>query len=296
MRLVGLKTVDVGYLGDDFPAMEDFYQKILDAPSDDAYALDFAKVGFLTPANIIGLVIGARFLMQTSNCPVLIKNASSNILSYMERVDVFRSAKQWLFVEADANGEKWTRSDECESLLELTPILNENDSVLIVKKVNEVCQPLKLSNIHTILSIISELCQNAWEHSQDRFSMVMVQRYHQFKTNKTIVHISIGDFGIGVRQCLVNWFGDFAEKTSDYLSAALGGKTSRASQRGGLGLQNIERTVTDENGILWLRSLDGSILSGGPNNRRLQDNLAKIPGTQVTIQLEGPLAIESKLK
>ncbi len=287
-------TMDVGYLSDDFIILEKFFKKVVDAPPCEKYAFDMSNVKFMTPANIVGVIIGARFLVGTDGMPVLVINASQDILNYLERMNVFQVGNQWLSIEDNCLIHQWGRSGDSDNLLELRSVSSKEDIWAIVKQVDDICRPLELEHLGAILTIISELCQNALDHSGNASGMIIVQRYHNRKTDKTTVHISIGDSGKGVRRSLVERHGEFADNASDYLVAALEGKTARL-KGGGLGLRTIEDTITRENGFLWFRSYDGVVISRGANMRRKNDQQANIPGTQVTVKLEGPLPLEYKL-
>ena len=81
-----------------------------------------------------------------------------------------------------------------------------------------------MANLEKILRILSELCQNAFEHSGDTHSMVMVQRYLRPAQGKSEVKIAICDMGKGVRQSLIDCHGPFAPTTLHYLQAVLAGK------------------------------------------------------------------------
>ena len=95
--------------------------------------------------------------------------------------------------------------------------------------------------------------------------------------------------GCGIRGSLATRFGEFGNEQSDYLSAALDGKTSRETGRGGLGLSTIETTVDQEGGYLWLRSETAAIFSRGKYQRRISPSLSAIPGAQVVVEFSAPM-------
>lgn len=250
---------------------------------------DLSKTKFLGPYDVIGLVTCARLITQQQGHPVQLVDANANILQYLARINVFTTASQWLLppeTPFQANNAPTKHSDH---LLELTAIRQETDIFDIVQRVRQICLPLQVANLEKILRILSELCQNAFEHSGDNHSMVMVQRYLRPAQGKSEVQIAICDMGIGVRQSLLNCHGPFTSTTLDYLQAALAGKSARASGRGGLGLRSIEQIIADDGGALWFRSENASILSHAPTKRRENNNLALIPGTQVVVKLNGVL-------
>lgn len=276
---------DVGSLNNDIAALESLYTRIASTIHPNIHLFDLSKVKFLGPYDIIGIVSCARLISQQQGHPVQLVDANINILQYLIRVNVFTTASQWLLPPNTPSPKTYSS----EHLLELTAIRHETDIFDIIQRVRQICLPLQVANLEKILRILSELCQNAFEHSGDTHSMVMVQRYLRPAQGKSEVQIAICDMGKGVRQSLFDRHGPFASTTLQYLQAALTGKSARATGRGGLGLRSIEQIIGEDGGALWFRSENASILSHDPNKRRENNELALIPGTQVVVKLNGIL-------
>lgn len=280
---------DIGNLNNDIAALENLYRRIASASHLFTNCFDLSKIKFLGPYDVIGLVTSARLITQQQGHPIQLVDANANILQYLTRINVFTTASQWLLPPETPFQTNNVTPKHSDHLLELTAIRQETEIFDIVQRVRQICLPLQVANLEKILRILSELCQNAFEHSGDTHGMVMVQCYLRPTQGKSEVQIAICDMGMGVRQSLLNCYGPFASTTLDYLQAALAGKSARASGRGGLGLRSIEQIIAEDGGALWFRSENASILSHAPTKRRENNNLALIPGTQVVVKLNGIL-------
>lgn len=280
---------DIGPLNNDVAVLESVYTRITSLVKPTIHYFDLSKTKFLGPYDVIGLITCARLISQQHGHPIQLVDAIPNILQYLTRVNVFTTASQWLLPPEKPLQANNVSTKQSDHLLELTAIRQETDIFDIVQRLRQICLPLQFANLEKILRIVSELCQNAFEHSGDNYSMVMVQRYLRPAQGKSEVQIAICDMGMGVRQSLIDCHGPFASTTLDYLQAALAGKSARASGRGGLGLRSIEQIIAEDGGALWFRSENASILSHAPTKRRENNNLAIIPGTQVVVKLNGVL-------
>lgn len=279
----------IGSLNNDIAALESLYSRITAHIHSNTQWLDMSQVKFVGPHDVIGLVMCARLIAQQQGYPVQLIEANVNVLQYLKRVNTFLTADQWLLPPEIVSNTHKLQIHHSEHLLELTAIRQETDIFAILHRVRQICLPLQVTNLEKILRILSELCQNAFEHSGDTHSMVMVQRYLRPVQGKSEVQIAICDMGKGVRRSLLDCHGPFASTTLDYLRAALAGKSARTSGRGGLGLRSIEQIIAEAGGALWFRSENASILSHGSHKHRENNNLALIPGTQVVVKLNGIL-------
>jgi hypothetical protein len=282
---MSIYTILVQGLNNGFLGLESFYQQIVQTPQATGYMLDLKRIGFLRPPELVALVTASRYLAQKCGQPVQIVNPPENVLLYLERMNVFTTCREWLESPEVLPENRWERAADTDNLLELTPITSNDDVLTIADRTRRICTPLQLSNLSKILSTLSELCSNAWEHSGDRQGLVLIQRYYHQQLREKVVCIAIGDMGRGIRGSLVERHGEFGQRPIDYLVAVLNGKTSRVTGRGGLGLPTIEATVVEEKGQLWLRSETVAILSRGAPQRRQHESLAHIPGTQVVVEL-----------
>lgn len=281
--------LNVGSLNNDIAVLEQLYARITSPSNQIIHYFDLSKTKFLGPYDVIGLATCARLISMQQGRPVQLIGMDTNILQYLIHINVFTTANSWLLPPEISYQSNKVSTKYSDHLLELTAIRQEADIFDIVHRVRQICLPLQVANLEKILRILSELCQNAFEHSGDHHSMVLVQRYLRPAQGKSEVQIAICDMGKGVRQSLIDCHGPFASTTLDYLQAALSGKSARASGRGGLGLRSIEQIIAEDGGALWFRSENASILSHAPNKRRENNDLALIPGTQVVVKLNGIL-------
>ncbi|GIK40333.1 MAG: hypothetical protein BroJett011_41660 [Chloroflexota bacterium] len=265
--------------------LDAFYQQITQAPSAVRYSLDLKQINFLQSYDLLALTAGVRYLYQQCHLPVRLTNLNERTLLYLERMDFFLTCKEWIELAVDLPENKWDRNPDSGNLLELTPITSTADIMAITARTARICQPLQLPNLPQILQTLSELSSNAWEHSGEREGYALIQRYFNQQFREKVVCVAIGDMGRGIRGSLVERHGEFGEQPADYLLAALSGKSSRMTGRGGLGLQTIETTVAQEGGYLWIKSDLAAIYSRGPKQRRISQPLTPFPGTQVVVEL-----------
>ncbi|MCC6190550.1 MAG: sensor histidine kinase [Anaerolineales bacterium] len=142
-----------------------------------------------------------------------------------------------------------------------------------------------LGDVGSLLTALSELCTNLYEHSQDPSGCVLIQKNDWPSQGQVVVRMAVGDLGQGIRGSLSARHGPFGSEPIDYIRAAMDGRTARASGRGGLGLRRVEQIAQSKQGYLWLRSETAAMLSRGPGTQDMQANLALIPGTQVAVEI-----------
>jgi len=130
---------------------------------------------------------------------------------------------------------------------------------------------------------------NIYEHSQDAYGCILIQKYALQTSNQVRVCLTVGDLGIGIQGSLSLRFGQQGLGPMQFLHKAMEGNTSRLSGRGGLGLRTVEKIASQNGGYLWLRSENAAIYSFSESNRQDQPNLANIPGTQVVIEFKAPM-------
>jgi hypothetical protein len=116
----------------------------------------------------------------------------------------------------------------------------------------------------------------------------MIQKYEETARGRIVVSIAVGDLGIGVRTSLATRHGEIGYEPLDYLQEAMRGRTSRANERGGLGLRTVEEAAKASGGRLWLRSETAALLSRAPSQVRSHSDLCHVPGTQVAVDLHAP--------
>lgn len=253
---------------------------------------DLEDVSFMKPIGVMKFVITAKHIAEQSGHPVYLINLKPDLQSYLERINLFTVAKEWLHLDEELPAEqRWDRNPQTANLLELTPITNATDVARVMERAEAIFSRwLQLPNLGSLLKIISELCSNIYQHSGDPHGFVMIQRYRVVSRNEVDVVLAAGDMGRGIRGSLAAKYPELGDEPVNYIQAAMDGHTSRHTGRGGLGLRTVEETVAKEGGYVWLRSETAAIRSFGPDRRYPFTDLAPMPGTQVVVEFRAPLA------
>lgn len=253
--------------------------------------LDARAVSFVRPYGAIALVIAARLLSERSGRPVQLENLDNEVHLYLQRMNLFEVGRSWLQPTHPLKDE-WTRDPQTPNLLELTTIAGPNDVTSIVSAAERVFSRwLMVPNLGSLLSALSELCANVYQHSGDSYGCVLIQKYESHTRGQVLVCLAVEDLGCGIRGSLTKRYGEIGQEPLDYLYEALRGRTARHTGRGGLGLRRVEQIASLEGGHLWLRSETAAILSRGPNRAQGRQSLVHVPGTQVAVEFHAPLRI-----
>ncbi len=264
--------------------------RLLPANISDQVTLDLNDTGFVKPMGVMTLALTARHIAEQSGHPVRLINLDDDLLAYLERVNLFAVASEWLVLDGDLPEQKWDRNPRTANLLELTPIVHAGDVALVMERAEAIFSHwLRLPNLGSLLKVISELCSNIYQHSGDPYGFVMIQRYQYISRGEVDVVLAAGDLGRGIRGSLAAKHPELGDDPLNYIQAAMAGSTSRQSGRGGLGLRTVEETVAKEGGYVWLRSETAAIRSYGPNHHYISTDLAPMPGTQVVVEFRAPL-------
>ena len=253
------------------------------------FVLDMHRVGFIKPYGVVALLLAVRRLADLSGRRVVLANIGRQIHSYLERMDLFEVGEDWL---APVRGfdEGWDRNPQTPNLLELTTIEGPQDVVTAITRAERVFSRwLEIPNLNGLLRVLSELCANVHQHSGDPLGCVMIQKYEEGASGQAVVCVAVGDLGCGVRASLAAYHGVMGREPLDYLRAAMAGRTSRASGRGGLGLRTVEEAANGSEGRLWLRSETAAVVSQASSHEaRGYRDLCHVPGAQVAVDLRSP--------
>lgn len=273
-------------LGDHSADAEAFYAAVMGAGDG---ALDMHTVDFIRPYGVIALLCAARAYHRAHGAPLVLHNLRGRVHPYLERVDLFRVAGDVLQADG-APSETWNREQPTPNLLELTPVSGADDVLTVITQAERIfAYWLHVRNLRSLLGVLSELCSNVYQHSGDSRGVVMIQTHKAVTKGQVRVRVAIGDMGVGVRGSLEGRFGAFGAEPLDYLLAAMGGKTSRHTGRGGLGLRIVEQTVGEGGGYMWLRSETAAILTDGAGALETRRGLPYVAGTQLGVDFHAPL-------
>lgn len=273
-------------LGDHVLQAEAFY-RATQLPHDGVF--DMSEVSFVRPYGVIALVSAARTYFSHTRKPLHLIRLQLQVHQYLERVDMFKVAGEYVSVDNPLQ-DYFDREQSTPNLLELTEVRNAAGVITVIAQAERIFSYwLQVPNLRGLLSVLSELCGNVYQHSGDRHGMVLIQTHKARSRGKVRVRVAIGDLGMGVRGSLRNHFGELGGEPLDYLYEAMRGRTSRHTQRGGLGLRLVERTVGDVGGYMWLRSETAAILTTGEGAADGHAGLAYMSGTQVAVDFHAPL-------
>lgn len=228
------------------------------------FVLDMRRVSFVKPYGVVALLLAIRRLAELSRRRVELVNIGRQVHSYLERMDLFEVGEDWL-APAPGLEEGWDRNPQTPNLLELTIIEGPQDVVTAITRAERVFYRwLEVPDLNGLLRVLSELCANVHQHSGDPLGCLMIQKYEESSSGQAVVCVAVGDLGCGVRASLAACHGEMGREPLDYLRAAMAGQSSRASGRGGLGLQMVEEAAKGSGGRLWLRSETAGIIAGPP--------------------------------
>ncbi len=275
--------------GSDFQGINNLYS-LLPVEASRYYTLNLENAGFFKPVGVMALLLMARRIAEQSGHPLRVANLDDQLLAYLERVNLFQVADKWLQLDVELPEQLWDRNPQSSNLLELTPINNASDVATIMARTESIFRRwLQLSNLNSLLKILSELCSNVYQHSGDPYGFVMIQRYQYTPQGETDVVLVVGDVGNGIRHTLKTKYPELGDDPLNYIQAALEGYTSRNTGRGGLGLRTVEETVQKEGGHVWLRSESDAICSYGSDHRYTSTSLPFMPGTQVVVEFRAKI-------
>lgn len=249
---------------------------------------DMRQVEFVNPYGALLLLVTSRYITEKTGHKVELQNIRENVHAYLERMDLFIEGAAWLYAE---NGpvERLSRNPASSHLLEVTRLTTVGARTRFqgrARKVLNTWLPSRSEEINEIVTVLSEICGNAEEHSQDH-GHVMIQsyRYQAF----TEVDIVVVDLGIGIRGSLSSRYCHLADNDRDYIMLALEGYSARGRKMGGAGLQIVRKHARNRNGQLAIRSGSGLVVVDSDGNS--QSFVAHdFPGTQVSLKLKGDWA------
>jgi anti-sigma regulatory factor (Ser/Thr protein kinase) len=246
---------------------------------------DMKNVCFIEPCGAIALLSAARHCASLSGRRVILININEQVYRYLDRMNLFTIANHWL-TPLKCISSRWGRSPSTTNLLELTTISGPNDVAEVIERASGIFAPCLTSDeLGDLLSVLSELCSNIFEHSNDPYGCVLIQKYHYEQKQRDCVCLSVGDMGRGVQASLTETHGVFGTSPLDYIQAAMNGRSSRKSGRGGLGLLNVKRILATHGGYICMRSETAAVTDSDGTQVQGRSNMAYMSGTQVSVTL-----------
>lgn len=267
-------------------SVEILFNALAELPSAKRYVFDMSKVTFIEPCGVIALLSIVRQCAMQTGERVLIKNLNEQLYPYLHRMDLFRVGEAWLKPLMPLN-EEWSRNAQTTNLLELTPITSYDDVTSVLERAHGIFAPwLSAAELSNLKSVISELCQNIYQHSGDVHGCVLIQKYQPDGQNRVSICLAVGDSGCGIRTSLSKRHRGLGDDPLDFIRGAMdGNRTSRPHGRGGLGLRTVRDIATAHRGYVSVRSETASVTDWGKSRIYSSSNLARIAGTQVSVKL-----------
>jgi anti-sigma regulatory factor (Ser/Thr protein kinase) len=265
--------------------VETLFKLVAELPLAKRYVFDMVGVTFVEPCGVIALLSAVRFCATQSGKRVLIKNLSEQLYPYLHRMDLFRVAAEWLRPITPLN-EEWNRNAHTVNLLELTPVAGYDDMETVIERARAIFTPWLLPDeLSNLLLVISELCQNIYQHSGDMYGCVLIQKY-QSEQNRASICLSVGDSGCGIKTNLIKRYRGLGDDPLDFVRAAMDGNyTSRPHGRGGLGLRTVRNITAAHSGYVTVRSETAGVTDWGKWGVQSFRDLSYMAGTQVSVKM-----------
>ena len=256
--------------------------------------IDLREISFIDPYGMVGLLeLGELYKTEAIQKSIYLPK-SEEVLKYLERMDFFKFAEKYFYLEPSnpPMSEKYLRSSESDVLLEITQIEKSDDIHFIVGRVKERSHAILTMHlnydqnaINNFIVALSEVCQNIIEHSEYK-GFVGIQKYHFQTLNKNVVKIAVMDIGIGFRKSLSERF-SFKDDYEAIEKGLLHGASRFADKGRGHGLSAVRRFVNQWNGRLSIRSGTAklSVIPDWSRGRKKEANLTYFPGAQIHIML-----------
>lgn len=246
---------------------------------------DLQRVDFLNPYGVLLLLLTTRYVTQETGYKVCFTNIQENTHAYLERIDFFSENDSWLYTDIDLLvSKRYSRADASENLLEITRLTSIKAQLKFQSRTRDILTTWLDNTQHEIdrvVTVLSELCNNAREHSEDE-GHVLIQKYR--RSDHTEVHIAVADLGIGISESLSRKHNQIADDSIGYIFRALEGFSARGKHHGGAGLKIVQERISKQGGQLAIRSHQGLVTISG-EGEPVASETTYFPGTQVSVKL-----------
>lgn len=278
-----------------FESVIALYQHIINQK---AKGLDLSHVTFIDPYSLLCLLLIGRNYLRLTGSKLTLHRIPSQILQYMARMDFF--AHNIFDCEETLDKHKQLRRSMASSrLLEVIEIPGkEKESVKVIAKVITTFRKralvilkhwLTLTMVDYLVTVISEICQNIFEHSLDS-GFIAIQSYMYL--NERIFRIAIVDSGIGIPGTF-EYMSEIKTMSNAKLLQTVLTTPLSSKRRYGYGLCQVNAIMEQLKGSIFLRSENAyiSVLHHRRSSRGsyifLKDDCPSFPGTQFSITLIG---------
>jgi hypothetical protein len=267
-----------------------------DAVLNSGGVIDMSRVAFIEPYSMLSFLLMGRNYLRKKGERIRLVNIPLQINQYLTRMD-FLSRDIFSVSETIPDSMVLKRNISSSRLLEIVEIPNkERQSVNVIASVIALFRKrahgilkfwMNEEVVDYFVTVISELCQNIFEHSMDTGFLAM----QTYKTgNENIARLVISDSGIGIRKSFDQKSEIIYSTGAELIEKAL--TTPISSKREfGYGLCQVNAITERLKGSVFIRS-DSSSLSalynrkdGSGKNIFLRNDLPQFDGTQISISL-----------
>jgi hypothetical protein len=268
--------------------------------------VDARHVRWANPYGMIGLLALGRSLRPADEegdapKPILQAPVSSEVNSYLARMDFFRYAEEVYEVHGAPRSKP--HAEASNVLLEITPVRSHEDVHSVIDHVEARAGTIlteKLgytpgASMHFSM-MLSEVCQNIIEHSGGE-GWVGIQTYNWRKRlGRQVVVIAVMDLGVGFRGSLgksqASRFGEGWDDATALEQAFLHGVTRFRDPGRGQGLKQIRNRVNKWGGKVAVRSGTARIadVPEWDDDEAVKSGLPSFPGAQILIVLPATAA------
>lgn len=272
--------------------IDGFLTQIEKIPADDHTLLDFSKMEFINPSNLIVLIIASKIIFERTGHKVEWVNVARDISAYLERINI--NELPFIGFKLPPVWERLYRSSRRSSaLIELQTIDDWKSCGEAVKRTKEILLqwfPDQLGKpTNDICSLIFETVENSIDHSSaipgQGCCFYVLQKYH--KANQDQIQIAVGDMGIGIRNSLKRVVPDLVNNDLLAIKKALfQGLSGRVDRSGGLGYTRVKEILEQRGGTIQIRSGFGSITySACTQTQDTTVHRCSFPGTQTIFKI-----------
>jgi len=258
--------------------------------------LDLSRVAFMEPYSMLSFLLMGRDYLRSNGEKLKLINVPVHIQQYSTRMDFFESGV-FNMPEVLRDNMMFKRNAASSRLLEITMIPNkERQGVNVISSVIALFRKraslilkywMNDSVTDYFVTVISELCQNIFEHSLDTGYMAM-QTYRS--GNENIARLVISDSGIGILKSFSSredlQFAGGAELIEMALTTPISSK-----REFGYGLCQVNSIVEKLKGVVFIRSGESSLTAlydrKDQNSKYIfhRNGLVQFNGTQISISL-----------
>lgn len=258
--------------------------------------VDMSRIEFIEPYSMLSLLLMGRNYLRMKGEKLQLTNIPVHINQYLQRMDFFNEGI-FNVPETVTGAMMLKRSTASSRLVEITCIPNkERQSVDVISSVIALFRKrsagiLKFwmteSAVDYFVTVISELCQNIFEHSLDT-GYLAIQTYKS--GNENIARLVISDSGIGIMKSFGSRpdvvYGSGAELIEMAVTQPISSK-----REFGYGLCQVNSIVERLKGTLFIRSENSSLTALYNKKDRSgkhlfhRNGLAHFDGTQISISL-----------